>query len=301
MKRVIKIVVTCLFLLYFGYEGFRAYERRNEGFQVGKICSSEKEGLQYEISVKEVDIQQVNAILQQPFYYLGHGFQCYAFLSGDGEYVLKFFRFQRMRLPEWSYSFSSFPFVKGYIAEKEEEFRVRKEDIFGGIKVGFEAAAEETGTLFVHLNKTKGLHPITTIYDKLGQSYKLSMDQMEFMVQKRASHIQPILRELMAQDRAEEAKKRLDQILELMVGCSKKGVKDTDNALIRKNNLGFLKDKAIYIDSGKFVFRDDIKTKEGFQKDLVRLQPLQRWLDQNYPELGIHFSKKKKQVIDDFS
>lgn len=97
-----------------------------------------------------------------------------------------------------------------------------------------------------------------------------------------------------------EAKIRINQIFALLRDCAKKGVCDTDGALIRKNNLGFLEDRAIYIDTGKLTLKESIKTKERFTKDLERLDPLYEWLQANYPPLAEHFLLEKQRVLNTF-
>lgn len=96
------------------------------------------------------------------------------------------------------------------------------------------------------------------------------------------------------------AKARIDQIFTLLATCARKGIADMDNQLIRKGNLGFLEDRAIYIDTGKITRKESIKTLERFNKDLERLKPLHQWLEQNYPELALHFEAEQKIVLANF-
>ena len=93
-----------------------------------------------------------------------------------------------------------------------------------------------------------------------------------------------------------EAKIRINQIFALLRDCAKKGVCDTDGALIRKDNLGFLGDKAIYIDAGKLRYKRTIKQKTYFVEDLKRLRPLRKWLDENHPSLVRYFDEEKERV-----
>ena len=65
-------------------------------------------------------------------------------------------------------------------------------------------------------------------------------------------------------------------------------------------NLGFLQDKAIYIDTGKITRKESMKTLERFSKDLERLKPLHEWLEQNYPELAAHFEAEQQNVLANF-
>jgi len=285
---------------YFSYQIFHAYERRNEGFTIEKIVSTLPFSPDYEVKSTPEQLAAANKIFEQPFYYLGHGFQCYAFVSADDQYVLKFFRYQRMRLPSFVNHLPDIAPVRNFKARKAKDFATRMNYLFTGIKVGFEHAPEETALLFVHMNKTVGQHPVLTIYNKVGTRFDIELDRVEFMLQRKARLVKPVLDELMAAGKIEEAKARLDQIYALLVGCAKRGVCDTDGALIRKNNLGYLGDKCIYIDSGKLCLKEDIKHKERFERDLKRLHPLHKWLGQKYPQLAVHFEETRKKVLNEF-
>ena len=298
-KKVIQffLLLVCGF---FVYEIFHAYERRNEGFTIEKIQSTLPFSPDYEVKSTPEQLAQANKIFEQPFYYLGHGFQCYAFVSADDQYVLKFFRYQRMRLPEFAYHLPDIAPVRNYLARKAVDYATRRNYLFNGIKVGFENASDETALLFVHMNKTVGQHPTLTIYNKVGTRFEVPLDQVEFMLQRKARLVKPVLDELMAAGQIDEAKARLDQIYALLVRCAKRGICDTDGALIRKNNLGYLGDTCIYIDSGKLCLKEEIKQKERFERDLRRLRPLAKWLEQKYPPLAKHFEETRKKVLNEF-
>ena len=97
--------------------------------------------------------------------------------------------------------------------------------------------------------------------------------------------------------RIAEAKERIDQIFELLLRCAKRGIVDADTALIRNNNIGFLPDKAIYIDTGKLRVSDVSLNREHFEKDLKRLLPFYKWLAKYYPVLAEYYDLRKKQLV----
>ena len=104
----------------------------------------------------------------------------------------------------------------------------------------------------------------------------------------------------MRDGKAGEAKQRIDQIFDLLFTCAKRGIQDTDKSLIRKNNLGFLPERAIYIDTGKLAIRERITTIKGFKEDLKRLEPLYEWFRQHHPELACYFIEKQSETIEQF-
>jgi hypothetical protein len=288
--------------LYGGFKLLRAWERRTDGFCVEKIQSPQTHTPLYVQSTPSPnDVQKANALLHQEFYYLGKGFQCYVFESSDGKYVIKFFRYQRLTLPLVYKWIGKVPFFEKTIAKKNRELEKRKMHLFRGFALAFEQAQEETALVYVHLAKTNGLHPPITLIDKANNRYVVPIDGVEFLIQRRAKHIKPIFEALMLDGKVDEAKRRIDQIFHLLSTCAKKGIQDTDKALIRKNNLGFLHDRAIYIDTGKLALRPKITTKEGFTNDLKRLIPLYEWFEKHYPELACYFMNKQAQVVQEFS
>lgn len=272
---------------------------RTDGFTVEKIHSQLRARKEWEVKVSKKKLETVNKILEQPFHYLGKGFQCYAFLSKDGEYVLKFIRHQRLRLPKYLSLMPNLPGLHEFKQSKSRTSQKRMKQLFSSIKVAYESAAAETAFVYVHLNKTTGIkqHKKVTIFDKTGKKHFVELDNVEFILQKKADLLKPTLISLMEAKKVNEAEKRIDQIFDLLEGCAKKGIQDLDGALIRKDNLGFLKDKAIYIDGGKLVKKSPVETKNRFSKDLKRLRPLQSWLTKTYPELATYFLKRQEKAL----
>src|SRR5207253_1212543 len=96
------------------------------------------------------------------------------------------------------------------------------------------------------------------------------------------------------------AKKRIDEIFDLIVRCAKENIQDTDGALIRNNNLGFVDDRCVYIDTGKLLPLKVPATRESFTHGLRHLRPLGKWFEHFYPELHSHFEEAGKRAIKQF-
>ncbi len=298
-KRLVLLLCLCV-VGYGAYQGFLLYKGRNDGFSIERIYTKLPNSPEWEFAVSSEKQKEVVAILAQPFHYLGHGFQFYAFESADGKYVLKFFRHQRLHPPVLYDWFPDVAIVRDLKAKKSLKRQERVDSLFSSIKIAYEAIPQETGLVFVHLNKTKNQFQPVMLIDLMGQEYRTSLDDTEFLLQEKATFIKQTIKGLMSAGQLDEAKKRINQIFELMKEVSAKGVLDLDGALISKNNIGFIKDRAIYIDTGKFVLRESIKTKERFQQDLKRLKPLHKWLVSRYPPLAAHFDKQQKKALASF-
>lgn len=238
-------------------------------------------------------IQFVNMITQQPFYYLARGFQATAFLSQDGDYVIKFFHQSRLR----EKSFSDDPI--GYMFRNNNEERIAdRDEIFLSSKMCYEEFPEESGIIYVHLNRTENTIKGIKLFDSIGQQYRFQGDETSFIVQKRAKYVLPVLKELMLEGKVEEAHARIDQIIDLLLSLAKKGFVDGDVALMRNNNIGFVEDRAIYIDTGHIVKEPNLNVNERMRFEFdVRLRPLYDWLKIRYPELADYFTKRQEEIV----
>jgi hypothetical protein len=150
----------------------------------------------------------------------------------------------------------------------------------------------------VHLNITDGLYPSVTIQDSLGNLYSIELDKYQFLLQRRAQLVKPTIAALMKEGDERGACRRIDQIFDLFLDCARKGIADTDGALVRKDNLGFFEDRAIYIDGGKLSPRKGPITKKAFVKDIKRLKPLEKWMKETYPKLGKYFAKARARAVE---
>lgn len=298
-KRWVK-VLSVIIIAITGYQSFLFWKQRNDGFSVDRIYTKIANRPEWEIATTSQKLEEVNQILSQPFRYLGHGFQFYAFESSDGKYVLKFLRHQRLHPPVLYDFLPDCGFVRDLKAKKSIKRSERVRLLFDSLKIAYENIADECGLIYVHLNKSKNMHKEAFLIDLQENEYIVPLDDTEFVLQFKAECVKPTIKALMKAGNMEEAKKRINQLFSLLRCTAKKGILGTDGALIHKDNVGFTYDGAIYIDIGSFAIKDSIKTKERFTSDLRRLRPLNKWLTRNYPPLAAHFEKQQKKEIEAF-
>lgn len=233
---------------------------------------------------------------QQTLNWLGRGAQVVAFETQDNRYVVKFFQVLG-RLEEPEKGFFRKLFTKD--SEKERQERVnRREELFSSSKMCFEELQEETGIVYVHLNRTiDKIHGLKLV-DRFGQSHRIRGDNACFIVQKKVAYLIPTFMSLMEKGDVAVAHERIDQIFSLLLSLAQKGFADGDDALIRNNNLGFTKDRAIYIDTGHIFRTKNLNVLERMQYEFsVRLDPLEHWLNVMYPELGEYYHQRKEAVL----
>lgn len=244
---------------------------------------------QYDIPLSNDLITFVNVLTQQPFHWLAKGYQAYAFESQDKEFVIKFFQQRRIETRDFNEKPFEYMFSTHFREKMNHTADARKEIILSS-KLAFEEIPEETGVVFIHLNRTQGLLQGIRVTDILGQTYRIKPDTVSFIIQRKAHYVLPTITEHMEKGDIAGAKARIDQIFDLLLSLAKKGLVDSDEALIRNNNIGFLKNRAIYIDTGHIAKQANLNVQERMTYEFTtRLKPLREWLKIKYPELLAHY------------
>ncbi|MBF5059458.1 hypothetical protein [Candidatus Neptunochlamydia vexilliferae] len=220
--------------------------KRTKGFSYKKIHSRYAYDSRWDFGPpNEKQRALLEKITKEPFTLLGSGKECYAFMSADGETVIKFFKQKHMKT---RYLLNYLPLskeIKMVRSEMLNRHRAFRNKLYQSYQIAYQKLPEETGVLYLHLTKTKHLKlPIRLEYGN-GKRVTLKLDDMEFLVQKRAT---PILDYLRAHPK--KGKEAINAILTLLHTRRGKGVGDND--IDCRKNLGFLDDRAIQIDIGEF-------------------------------------------------
>jgi hypothetical protein len=179
--------------------------------------------------VAENKLEQAREILEQPFFYLAKGRQFYAFLSQDGKYVLKLMKCQRFNMLPWAKTLQPARFCY-----KQKQIKA----LFTSCQIAADELSDVTGVLFVHLVPFAETKMRVTIFDKLNSAHELNLDTVPFLLQT-----------YVAQGSHPEAQKLISL---LAYETAKRGYIDTDSGGLERGNIGFVDNKAVYIDVGTF-------------------------------------------------
>ncbi|MBS0604354.1 MAG: hypothetical protein JSS60_04860 [Verrucomicrobia bacterium] len=259
--------------------------KMTDGFSVARIHSDLSFNPQWETAPLSTEGQkELELVFSQRFHYLGCGGQCFAFGSDDGNYVIKFFK-HKIRKP---YSYLLQNSLPGPLDEKRKrklnKALLKLNRDFTSYKIAYEELADETGLIYIHLNKGTSLNRSVFIVDKIGIEHRIPLDDIEFVVQRQAQLVHDRIEELMQKDDIPGAKRALHAILSVIVSRCQKGVFDEDPRIHR--NFGFLGDKSIFIDVGRFIRDPARKDPAVYQKDLLQITKRFRcWLQETHPEL----------------
>jgi hypothetical protein len=289
-----KIILLALLCILFHLTG-KFCEKKTDGFSVAFIHSDLKHNPAWDSPLPS---EEARAVLTQRFRYLGCGGQSFVFASEDGNYVLKFFKHRKFRKP-YSYLLhlplpGIFDFYRINHLHKAL-FKLKRD--FTSYRIAYDDLREETGIIYQHLNKTKGLFQPVQIVDKIDIAHEIDLDKVEFLVQRRAKLLFPHIDQLMSQGDIESAKHTLHAVVEALVCRCKKGVFDEDPRL--PSNLGILGQRAMFIDIGRFV-RDPTRTQRNVYASDVKTitsKRLRPWLEQSHPELVSALDEEIQQLL----
>jgi hypothetical protein len=286
------LVALVIFGFYKGYKTAAKKVKHAKGFTIEKILMRYPEVARS----NSEKLFSANQILNQPYFFLGKGKQFFVFQSADGKYVIKFFQQQRFALGE-CFGFLPECLADYFRAKKKAARQKRYGKMVESIELAASRIQKETGILFCHLGKTEGQYPDLQVLDKKGTFLSIPLDNVQFVLQKKAELLKPTLVKLMHDGKEEAAKQKIDAMFQTLVTVAKAGIEDEDGALVRNDNLGIIDNEAIYFDVGKFVDVKGKMTPALFAYDLRKLRPLYNWLKKNYPSLAVHFEECRERAI----
>jgi len=275
----------------------RLYFHLTAGFTIGNISSDFAYQPDWQTrALTNSENNELKMALEQPYEYLSKGCQSYVFLSQDGKYVIKFFKYQRFRLQPWLVYFPPLPAFDRYREEKKEKKWQILNFFIKSWKVAFDNLKAETGLIYVHLNKTDHLNKKLIIQDKLGIKHRLNLDQMEFCIQQRAEMLCDVLMEYKIKADDSSARLLIDNLIALIVSEYERGLADNDHALMQ--NTGVVQGRPIHIDVGQFIMNEEIKNPIKYHQELfTKTYKFKKWLAQNYEEMSHHLEMRLEEMI----
>lgn len=279
-----------LFLIVFGIVlsscviGIVTLRGKRPGFNLTKISSTFEPSSRWAVDpLGEWEMREVTKVLGQEFQYLGSGAQCYAFISQDGQYVLKFFKIKHLSPKRWL-KWLPLPGLGQYRFNKIEKRIQRHHDLFSSYKLAYQNLKKETGVVFIHLNKTRDLGVRVNLYDRMLNCYRVDLDRYEFVLQKKAVLVRDRISSMMLRGDREGAVDAIRSLLDQVVIQCKKGYVDRDSGV--SHNYGFVGKDVIHFDAGRITVDSAAKKPAYYQREVLRVaKKLEDWLYDSYPEL----------------
>ena len=261
-----------------------------DGFGYSNITSNLPYNASWNVTPLQEEIEEIDIALSQSYRYLKSGSQSYVFISEDEQYVLKFFKHKRWRLnPLFDY----IPLPALLNAKRDRWKRKKYETIyatFNSCVASYQHLKNETGILYLHLNQTFHLNHTLIIKDRIGFKHKIPLDEIQFLLQRKAIPTDEYLLSLKETGDIETAKNAITDLLNFTVLRAQKGYSDKDPHFIR--NFGFINDQVVEIDVGGFHQDPKKKLHYFYTHEIYRIQKkIIPWLNDNYPELSIYTKK----------
>lgn len=297
MKRYSNILLVLCLVGAALYGVGRLYYRVTGGFMESNITSDLAYDPRWEIRDQAPNEKSiVDKELDQPYTYLGKGCQSYVFVAKDGNYVIKFFKYQRFRPQYWLEYFSFIPPVERYRLYKVEKKKKKLESVFTSWKIAYEDLKDETGVIYVHLNKGDSLRKNLVLYDKIGMHHEVPLDQMEFLIQRKADLLCPTIDEMMAKGDVAGVKLLINRLLDMILSEYKRGIADNDHALMQ--NTGVIDGRPIHVDVGQFVKNGKVKDPIVFNQEIFnKTYKFRNWLKEKHPEIETFLTERLQEII----
>jgi len=250
---------------------------RTKGFSYKKIHSLYGYDSRWDFGLPNPEqAALLDRVSAQNFSPLGSGKECYAFVSEDGEIVVKFFKQKHMRT---RYILNFLPLSKRIRMIRNETLnrhRHRRLHLYQSYQLAHERLQDHSGVLYLHLTKTNYLKKPITLLSSQGKKLVLKLDDMEFLIQKRAHRIFDVLSES-----PEKGKQTIDAILDYLTLRNERGIGDAD--INCERNLGILDGKVMQIDIGELY---PAVPKSPSRKELtIATLDLKDYLERNHSEL----------------
>jgi len=254
----------------------RFCHKETAGFRIAKITDNLFVG--EDSSPSHEEQMKISSLLSQRYTYFARGLESFAFLSEDGQYVLKIMNNRTQSKLYW------LDFFPSLFSSMRCQLQKKLQRSYESYKIAYSELKEETALVFLHLHATDYLPNHLTLVDNLNISHVVDLNKMAFVLQKRASLCYPYLLSLKNAGKTEEAKEALVSLLHLLVARCKRGIADKD-PLIR-TNVGFIEQKPVLIDVGPFSYNSSIQERAVYKEEILRITAsLKDWLKNNYPEL----------------
>jgi hypothetical protein len=276
----------------------RTFFKRNSSFCIRFLYSCLPSNPKWDLPfLPKEEASHLDEILNQKFYYLAKGAHCYAFISEDKQYVIKFHRYpSHMRLFPWLNRPFAYQFEER--RKKIKEYNIQRLCAsFQSYQESYLQLKEETGLILLHINPTDNLHKTITLVDKTQATYRVPLDKVTFILQHKADLIYPTLDKLMQENRIDEAKDTVSSIVRLITTCCQKGYVDEDPVL--RKNYGLLAGRAIHIDIGSFVKNEEMKHKKNYIPHVKEMtESLRQRLEKNYAALLDHYHQEIEGLLE---
>ena len=220
---------------------------------------------------------QLEHTLDQAYRYAEQSSDSFNFVSKDGNYVLKLIKRPRKT-----------PLI--FFLPPPTSFK-KKEHIWESYLITGSTLKEETGLLFLHLQRTDQLHKNLTVSDKYGKIYTIDLNDYAFLIQKNTHQIYPTIIRWMQEGKSDKAKALINNMLQVVRSTEEKSI-SYKKATMNKT-FGCIDEQCLLIDVGQL--QNHLPTKP-YSEDIDDVtKRFNKWLQKHYPELSTHLENQLRE------
>lgn len=244
MKRLLKSI-TILALLCISWEALSRFcGAQTDRFTLLKIQTEQQDSqLAMTPLIHSCSQETLSTLLSQPFHYLARGGQAFAFVSADGQYVLKL---SKRRFTSVYHTLATLPlpqYLHAIFQKKWKNALMKRERDLNSYLLAYTQMPDLTGLIYMHLHRQPSFHQEVTLIDKIGIAHTIDLNDTTFLLQKRAESISHYLK------RVENKHYAISALLDTLQAAMDRGIIDDDPGLHR--NFGFAGNSPLFIDVGR--------------------------------------------------
>jgi hypothetical protein len=286
MKTIFQKVFSILFITLLIIGAFSIKRYRLGGFKMSKImtCPNSFGSLNHSNNAN------LNELFSNSFSYLGRGTQFYAFASFDQRYVIKILRSDRLTINLIKRLFKSSTISLNLKNKK------RKKRVLNACNDAFRKLKKQTGLVYLHLEATTNLDTIKII-DNLGIKREINLNNIAFVIQKKAKLIKQAFQYAKKNNDLTLAKAQVNSFLNLIKIRAKNGIANADPNVFK--NFGFIENQAVEIDFGDFYKNSNLlNNKSEYINEINKyVLILREWLQVFWPDLILTFDKQLSSIL----
>ncbi len=267
----------------------RIYYRQNRGFRVSKLISLQP-------CINETPPAEVDALLNQPFRWLGGGKTCFAFLGEDGKTVLKLFKYHQLYYKNFLFHLAFPGIADGWrmrriLSVERKQWQKRHPAFFTSCNLIYPEFKDETALVYLTLQPNLHFDREIKLIDAWGIPHHFNLSQTGFAVQKKGQLLFPYLEGLLKAEKTEEAKQVIDNLISLISLRCQKGIGDYDPHL--GINFGVVDGKVVEFDLGSYYSDSSLNSPFKAARELFfSTVVLQEWLRVHSPVLLNHLMER---------
>ena len=285
-KKRIYIILSFFAIIGTMTAAYSLYEHFTGDFRAINISFDPPHNSQLDIASLTPDQRaELDKALDQPYTWLDHGHQVFAFLSQDQKYVLKIFKFKRLKPSVINGWLAYIPGLKHHFEEREGKRVRRLAKLFTGYHLAYTQDREHSGLLFIHLNKSNNLNKNVEITDRMGFSHQVNLDDVFFAIQEKGRVTQDVLVGLLDNGDVESVSRHIALLFDMYVAEYRKGIVDWDHNIM--HNTGFVGERPVRLDLGQLQHDETVKDVNVFKQDLMKISSKRftGWLQSHYPDV----------------